>query len=111
MAVADLNTFQARIRSVVRGFHVYKAVVLEQLQLISTSQKIIKAELGAKFIGEKIWFTSNWRFNYSGAINPSSTVSPNLSQYNYKNVYYMYLPFRPHLLVNITQDLVPGLFQ
>ena len=56
MAVADLNTFQARIRSVVRGFHVYKAVwspVIGTLQLISTAQKIIKAELGATFIGEK----------------------------------------------------------
>ena len=62
MTVADLNTFQARIRSVVRGFHVYKAVwspVIGTLQLISTAQKIIKAELGAKF--EKIRFTSNWR--------------------------------------------------
>ena len=77
MAVADLNTFQARIRSVVRGFHVYKVVwspVIEQLQLISTAQKIIRAELGTKFIGEKIWFTSNWHLNYGGAINPSSTV-------------------------------------
>ena len=48
--------------------------VLEQLQLISTAPKIIKAEHGAKFIGEKIRFTSNWRLNYGDAINPSSTV-------------------------------------
>ena len=75
------------------------------LQLISTAKKIIKAQLGAKFIGEKIRFTSNWRLNYGGAINQSSKVVHSVND----RFYYNFFSNRGRSLRHSSGCIVKGL--